>query len=663
MNVCPECGLAYNDGGFCAQDGAQLVVSSGDPLVGTMLGPYRVAHLVGSGGMGRVYKGVNPTIRSRVAIKVLSNECSHRPELIERFFAEARAVNLIRHESIVNVLDLSKLPDGRPYIVMEFLDGSPLGRVIAERGRLPAGTLARLIGEVLAALGAAHGKGVVHRDIKPDNIFVTQQGRGKILDFGIAKLAAEDRPGFDPTRAGSLLGTPHYMSPEQAQSRPVDSRADLYAIGVILYESTTGRKPFTGSSVYEILRGHIELAPVPPRQAAPDLPPDYEQVILRALAKDPAHRWQTAYELANALAAACQNLPPQAWDALTSRPRNESVGPPTPSSTPVGPPSVAHRRRTALIAIAAAVLTAAVTAGIALSVQGGRNTGESAETSAAAAGDPTLADAPGEMAAQPGGHDGTASPARSESAPQDDDTSVATDTAVEGSPTRGNATVADRAATSGSRGATRGGSLAPVPGAPAKPPADTAPGAPTAKVDTQSPAAKGRRPLESRINEKNQSPTAWDVSGYLPKALAHAKSYFPDAVLVRIDADGVYPTGKANLKLDSDFDVLYRFMSPSAAVRPKELPLGVEHKPTCMLYVLVNASELTVYTLQGWSCEDQVKIRMPRCSAKEVWTRAVAQGAPSDNAVAELSYRIFRGHPTWLIQIGKDHDYEILDDC
>lgn len=174
---------------------------------------------------------------------------------------------------------------------------------------------------------------------------------------------------------------------------------------------------------------------------------------------------------------------------------------------------------------------------------------------------------------------------------------------------------------------------------------------------------RGRRPLESRINETNPTPTAWDVSGYLPKAFAHAKAYFPDAVLVRIDADGVYPSGKANLELDSDFDVLYRFMSPSAAARPKDLPLGVEHKPTCMLYVLVNRSELTVYTLQGWSCEDQVKIRMPRCSAKQVWAKAAAQGAPSDNAVAEISYRIFRGHPTWLLQVGKDHDHEILDDC
>ena len=648
MNVCPECGLAYDDGGFCAQDGAQLV-TTGDPLLGTMVGPYRVAHLVGSGGMGRVYKGVNPTIRSRVAIKVLSHECSQRPDLIERFFAEARAVNLIRNESIVNVLDLSKLSDGRPYIVMEYLDGSPLGRVIAQRGRLPSGSLSRLIEEVLSALGAAHDKGVIHRDIKPDNIFVTLQGRAKILDFGIAKLADEDRQGLGPTRAGSLLGTPHYMSPEQAQSRPVDARADLYAIGVILYEATTGRKPFTGTSVYEILRGHIELSPVRPLQLVPELAPALEHVILRALAKDPAQRWQSARELSTALSGACQYLAPSEWDALTSRPRNESVGPPTPSTTPVGPPMSGRRRSMGVVA-AAILLSGAITAGIMLAVTSGRDStpGPAARENRVAAeaplAEPAAGTAPPTVAAEPGSRpfseDGM-SPARG--AASGEEASAATD----GDEKRPASATPDTR-----RGGVR--SLAAPSATPTPSSASTPPIAAT---------SKGRRALDERINEKNLTPGAWDVTGYLPKAFATAKTYFPDAVLVRIDADGVYPSGKANLQLDSNFDVLYRFISPSAAVRPKDLPLGVEHKPTCLLYVLVNRSELTVYTLEGWSCEDQVKIRLPRCSAKEVWARAAAQGAPTDNAVAELSYRIFRGRPMWLLQIGKDHDHEIPDDC
>ena len=649
MNVCPECGLAYDEGGFCSQDGTQLVSATGDPLLGTMLGPYRVAHLVGAGGMGRVYKGVNPTIRSRVAIKVLSHECSQRPDLIDRFFAEARAVNLIRHESIVNVLDLSKLSDGRPYIVMEYLDGSPLGRVIAQRGRLPTGTLARLMTEVLAALGAAHAKGVVHRDIKPDNIFVTLQGRGKILDFGIAKLAAEDRHGPDPTRAGSLLGTPHYMSPEQAQSLPADARSDLYAIGVILYEGMTGRKPFTGTSVYEILRGHIELPPVPPRQVAPDLAPPLEPIILHALAKDPAHRWQTAHELAAALSAACQYLPPPEWDPLTSRPRNESVGPPTPSTTPLAPTAVASRRRTAALIAATVILTAAVAAGIAVAVSGG----ERADGAAAVAGSPDAGTAT--AASGPAGEPSPADPApEGEIAAERNGVPTPAD---EGTAAAGAAGAPARTARPSGE-PTRGDAVASL--APREAAGASAKAAPEADAP---PPARGRRGLDERITEKNPSPTAWDVTGYLPKALATAKTYFSDAVLVRIDADGVYPSGKANLELDGDFDVLYRFMSPSAAVRPKDLPLGVEHKPTCMLYVLINKSEVSVYTLKGWSCEDQVKIRPPRCSARQAWARAADQGAPTDNAVAELSYRFFRGRPMWLLQIGKDHDYEVDDDC
>jgi hypothetical protein len=168
--------------------------------------------------------------------------------------------------------------------------------------------------------------------------------------------------------------------------------------------------------------------------------------------------------------------------------------------------------------------------------------------------------------------------------------------------------------------------------------------------------------LTDRITEKNPTPSAWDVTGYVPKALATARSYFPDAVLVRIDADGVYPTGKANLQLDSDFDVTYRFMSPSAAVRPKDLPLGVEHKPTCMLYIVVEAAEIQVYTLEGWSCADAVQLRLPRCPARTAWARAAAQGAPTKNAVAQLTYWMYRGRPMWLFQIG-DEQHDIADDC
>src|SRR5215813_9108502 len=244
MFVCPECGLTQPTPGPCPADRTPLAPIGEDVLLGTTIGAYRVARLLGIGGMGRVYKGVHPAIGSRVAIKVLSRECADRRDLVERFFAEARAVNLIRHESIVNVLDLASLPDGRPYIIMEYLDGAPLAAAIEgvpHGGPLPLGSVARLAVEVLDALGAAHAKGIVHRDLKPDNIFVTPQGRPKVLDFGIAKLHPELGGGV--THTGSLLGTPHYMSPEQAAGRPIDARADLYAMGVILFECATLQKP------------------------------------------------------------------------------------------------------------------------------------------------------------------------------------------------------------------------------------------------------------------------------------------------------------------------------------------------------------------------------------------------------------------------------------
>jgi serine/threonine protein kinase len=231
MFVCPECGATAPVAANCAADGTPMTPIAEDVLLGTTIGVYRVARLLGIGGMGRVYKGVHPQIGSRVAIKVLSRECSDRRDLVDRFFSEAKAVNLIRHESIVNVLDLSMLPDGRPYIIMEYLDGVPLSALIDQsitrRMPMPLGGLARLAAEALDALGAAHAKGIVHRDLKPDNIFVTPSGRPKVLDFGIAKLRPE--LGGSSTQTGSLLGTPHYMSPEQAGGKAIDHRADIYA--------------------------------------------------------------------------------------------------------------------------------------------------------------------------------------------------------------------------------------------------------------------------------------------------------------------------------------------------------------------------------------------------------------------------------------------------
>ncbi len=315
--VCALCGQRYPEPGYCGADGGTLVVPA-DPLLGEQVGRWRLARVVGAGGMGRVYLGVQPDIGSRVAVKVLSEECARDPALIERFFAEARAVNLIRHEHIVNVLDLARLADGRPYIVMEFVEGGTLGE-LSRRGELSAGMVVHVTLQVLEALAAAHRQGVVHRDLKPDNVLVTRGGQAKVLDFGIAKLAPSVVGTNSPrTQTGALLGTPEYMAPEQVSGGVIDGRTDLYACGVMLYELVTGQRPFVSGNLFALMRAHVEDQPVPPRALRADVPVGLEEVILRALAKDPAARFVDADDMANALVAAGAELAPGWPSARTS---------------------------------------------------------------------------------------------------------------------------------------------------------------------------------------------------------------------------------------------------------------------------------------------------------------------------------------------------------
>ena len=270
--------------------------------------------------MGRVYLAVQPAIGSRVAVKILSDQCARNPELLERFFAEARAVNLIRHERIVSVIDLAQLPDGRPFIIMEYVEGQTLAG-IAAAGPVPLGGLIQVMTEVLSALAAAHAIGIVHRDLKPDNVLVTAEGHAKVLDFGIAKLAPELRQQLSPrTGTGALLGTPQYMAPEQISgSGGVEPRTDVYAAGVVLYELATGRQPFVGETLFDLMRAHLEQPPRPPRQLRADLPAALEQVILTALAKQPEARFASATVMAQALHQAGATLPPEQWRSLSAR--------------------------------------------------------------------------------------------------------------------------------------------------------------------------------------------------------------------------------------------------------------------------------------------------------------------------------------------------------
>ena len=595
MFVCPECGASQPVPGQCAADRWPLAPAGDDGLLGTAIGAYRVARLLGVGGMGRVYKGVQPQIGSRVAIKVLSRECSDRRDLVDRFFSEARAVNLIRHEAIVNVLDLASLPDGRPYIIMEYLDGAPLAAAIESvphGGPLPLGSIARLAVEVLDALGAAHAKGIVHRDLKPDNLFVTPSGRPKILDFGIAKLQPE--LGGSATRTGALLGTPHYMAPEQAAGRAIDHRTDLYAMGVILFECATGVKPFLGDSLFDVLRKQVDAPPPRPSSLRPDLPPALDHVILAALAKPPEQRWQSAQAMSLALQQATAPLPPPQWAPLTlgaaARPAatpsgaawGSGPGPwnATPPSAPPPGPAVGH----------------------AASIPGAHPTTVSGQASAA--------------------------PARRSAAPW-----IALAALVAG----GGITAA---VVSG-----RGPGAAIEPGAPGPAGMPMPPMVPTTPSlrgvlapSAPTPVAPGQWFTYRALSLPGWDPRSVDVDAFIAWAIQHAKQTIPDAALIRIDATNVYPDGHADLTLSSSGFLMVQFISPSRARRDPSLPVGAQPEGRCMFQVMATVQTGPFISPHGMSCDDVRPQPIPRCTLRGVWQRMIERKAPSGNAVAQIDY-------------------------
>jgi serine/threonine-protein kinase len=268
-----------------------------------MLGEYRVDRLLGAGTFGEVYAGEQPLIGKRVALKLLRERLSARPDVVTRFIAEARAVNLIRHRNIIDIFSFG-VADGRHYFVMELLEGLTLGELLDREKRLsPAAALPILRG-VAEALDAAHAAGVAHRDVKPDNVFLVPDGDGgyapKLLDFGIAKLLTEEL-GIK-TATGVAMGTPRYMSPEQCRGKNVDHRADIYALGVLTHEVLTGHAPFEGGTPLELLLMHACEAPPRMSTVCAALPPELDAPVLAMLAKKPADRPASAGAAVAALA-------------------------------------------------------------------------------------------------------------------------------------------------------------------------------------------------------------------------------------------------------------------------------------------------------------------------------------------------------------------------
>ncbi len=288
-----------------------LQAPGAQPGVGSVLnGKYRIEKVIGIGGMGIVYAAHHEQLGERVALKLMLSDMARRPEAVARFINEARAAAKIKNEHVARVMDVGTIDgDGGAFMALEFLEGHDVEQILEARGRLSASEAVDYVLQALEAIAQAHALGIVHRDLKPANLFMARQQSGediiKVLDFGISKAQS----GFDMPGGGGLtstqeiLGSPLYMSPEQLRSsRTVDARADIWSIGVILYELTTGIRPFDGETAGAVFAAILVEVPVPPRQVCPELPPDLERVILKCLARAADDRYQDVAHLAAELA-------------------------------------------------------------------------------------------------------------------------------------------------------------------------------------------------------------------------------------------------------------------------------------------------------------------------------------------------------------------------
>jgi serine/threonine-protein kinase len=283
----------------------------GDALIGKAIGHYIVRRKLGEGGMGLVYVAEHPAIGKRVALKVLHPEFSSQAEIVSRFFQEARAVNAIQHPNIVDVVDYGLIPSpssGEPprvYLLMEYLEGVTLGALIRREAPLSTERTVGIALQIADALAASHHKGIVHRDLKPDNVMIVSRGRHhelvKLLDFGVAKLTGSAST-THRTRTGTVIGTPQYMAPEQCEGRTqIDHRADIYGLGIVVYEMLTGRVPFAGDDLGEVLVQQIATPPLAPSAIDPRIPEHVELVVLKALEKRADHRYAHMTDMALAL--------------------------------------------------------------------------------------------------------------------------------------------------------------------------------------------------------------------------------------------------------------------------------------------------------------------------------------------------------------------------
>ncbi|MFO0694559.1 MAG: serine/threonine-protein kinase [Polyangiales bacterium] len=362
--VCPRCGTRYDaQATFCQRDGGRLEaeVEEVDPYLGKVLvDQFRIDAVLGAGGMGTVYRARQLSLGRDVAVKILHRDLVQNVEAFKRFQREVRTATSVEHPNVVRVFLYGQLPDGNLYLVMEYLDGRPLSEVLATEGALPLPRALHVLEQIGRGLGAAHASGIVHRDVKPENVLLVAEGDDpdvvKILDFGIARSLESDSTGL--TQTGVIFGTARYMSPEGAQGEPTDARSDVYSLGVLAYQLLVGETPFEGNTPVALLMQHVQAKPIDlrTRPRGRDVPAPIAELVMRCLSKKKGARPADGNAFADALVAAAQ-----ASRALASAPDDLAV----PGLSRRAPRRLSPPWRVGLVLLASFVLGAGIAGAIA----------------------------------------------------------------------------------------------------------------------------------------------------------------------------------------------------------------------------------------------------------------------------------------------------------